>query len=283
MKKFLKVCLIIGFCMTLLGGILLAVGMAVTGGEVWKQERNSSVQMINITPEEEIKNLSISLKAGSIIIKKGPVFQVTAADSEEAFDCYVDGDTLVIKENGKKRWPEIQFFGIRITRDGIFRNDREIVIEVPDSMIFSDMHLEVDAGSLEAEAMSVSGNFYADVNAGNLEAKNLKVEGISSFNVNAGRIDVSKFDGKETKISCNVGNVSIKGDIMGDVDADCGGGEISMKLSGIMEQYRYSGSSHMGDISIGRYSLSEIGDIAVQGPYKMHLKCQMGDIDIKER
>ena len=302
MNKFLKVCAIVGLCMALVGGIFLAVGMAIAGRDAWEQAKNGAWEELEQEFGDEVKSLDISLAAGEVIIRKGDVLKVTRYGDGSSFSCYLKGDTLVIEESNKNHWPGISLFGIHITGDGIRYEKRKVVVEIPENMTFENVRLNVDAGSIQADSLSLSGSFYGDVDAGSIQIEQLtagdwfvdvdagsfqadtvSVVGKTDLDVDAGSIKVEEFSGKETKMDCDVGSIKLTGEILGHVDAECDAGTISMKLSGIRERYHYTGSSELGTITIGGTRLGDFQNTNGQGSYIMTLKCDVGTIEIKER
>ena len=262
MKKFLKICATTGLCMAVAGGIFLAAGLFLAGREALKGGLDGISQQTVQLEEADIENLKISVKAGSVILEEGNQFRLLS-QAGESFHYEIKDSTLFIEEENRETWSGLEFFGIHITRDGIYTGERRVLLEVPEGTVFQNVDI--------------------DVKAGNFEADFLCTEGKAVFEAGAGNIEVEHFSGRETEIDCQMGNISIIGDISGDINADCETGALFLDLEDAYEKYRYSGSVQLGEVTIGPYSLEEMKHRNTNGEYEMQINCKLGAVDVVRR
>lgn len=274
MKKFTKICLIIGLVLMLCGGG--AVGAGYIQG-AWTELRGSTVsvtssvsgqQSLTVTPEEA-QALQFMLSSEDISFTRSADANVHIRYSDPTGTAYrsdletsPDGSsTFVFVPNpqGKKRG---HFFGFS------FRSEfPEIQVSLPEGFHVSVMTQSGDveltdilcdaldvatsSGDITLSRLTVSGALTLDAASGDMELTDAAVSGILSMSTVSGEIDVhrSTFSG-DTSFSTTSGDIDIDAVIPGDIRLDTTSGDITMDLSGSPAHRTGSVSTTSGELSI---------------------------------
>lgn len=256
--------------------ILVFVGFLVVGGNLVgnllfganvKYEEISSVKEYDYM---DIRSLSVDMDAGNVEIRKsensgdGKLRVEYSGDSSRKPRVTCTGGRLQIKEPGRFRWFT---FDLSFFRRGYW--ERKLVIWVPESLKDLDVQIDSDAGSVTCSDIFMK-NLTADVDAGQLEVDGCTVTGEAKLDVDAGSADIN--------------NASI-GFLKGDVDM----GDINCHLSsGPLAGYTMDLDVDMGDITIngenkgGSYKqTSTSGQNGSGQPSRIQLEVDMGNIEIE--
>lgn len=256
--------------------ILVFVGFLVVGGNLVgnllfganvKYEEISSVKEYDYM---DIRSLSVDMDAGNVEIRKsensgdGKLRVEYSGDSSRKPQVTCTGGRLQIKEPGRFRWFT---FDLSFFRRGYW--ERKLVIWVPESLKDLDVQIDSDAGSVTCSDIFMK-NLTADVDAGQLEVDGCTVTGEAKLDVDAGSADIN--------------NASI-GFLKGDVDM----GDINCHLSsGPLAGYTMDLDVDMGDITIngenkgGSYKqTSTSGQNGSGQPSRIQLEVDMGNIEIE--
>lgn len=251
----------IGFLV--LGGNLL--GNLIFGANV-KYEEISSVKEYDYM---DIRSLSVDVDAGSVEIRKsensgdGKLRVEYSGDSSRKPQVTCTGGRLQIKEPGRFRWFT---FDLSFFRRGYW--ERKLVIWVPESLKDLDVQIDSDAGSVTCSDIFMK-NLTADVDAGQLEVDGCTVTGEAKLDVDAG--------------SAEINNAAI-GVLNGDVDM----GDINCHLTDrTLADYTMDLDVDMGHITIngenkgGSYKQNAVSSQSGSGQPRIQLEVDMGNINIE--
>lgn len=256
--------------------ILVFIGFVVLGGNLLgslffganlKYEEISSVKEYDYV---DIRSLSVDMDAGNLEIRKSEnsgdekLRVEYSGDSSRKPQVTCSGGRLQIREPGRFRWFN---FDLSFFRRGYW--ERKLIIWVPENLKDLDVQIDSDAGSVLCSDIFMK-NLTADVDAGQLEVDGCTVTGEASLDVDAGSADIN--------------NASF-GVLKGDVDM----GDINCHLSnGILAGYTMDLDVDMGDITIngenkgGSYKQTAAPDQSGGGqPPRMQLEVDMGNIEIE--
>ena len=84
-------------------------------------------------------------------------------------------------------------------------------------------------------------------------------------------------------IDVGMGNFTFRGTANGDLDVDCGMGNVQMWLTGEEKDYNYEVDCGMGNVTVGEKSYAGVSadkDSDNNADYKCDLDCGMGNIEI---
>ncbi len=256
--------------------ILVFIGFVVLGGNLLgsllfganaKYEEISSVKEYDVV---DIRSLSVDMDAGNVEIRKSEnageekLRVEYSGDSSRKPQVTCSGGRLQIKEPGRFRWFN---FDLSFFRRGYW--ERKLIIWVPEGLKDLDVQIDSDAGSVICSDIFMK-NLTADVDAGQLEVEGCTVTGEASLEVDAGSADIN--------------NASI-GFLKGDIDM----GDINCRLtSGILAGYTMDLDVDMGDITIngenkgGSYKQTATpNQSGGDQPPRIQLEVDMGNIEIE--
>lgn len=256
--------------------LLVFIGFLVIGGNLLgslffganiKYEEISSVNEYNY---EDIRSLSVDMDAGDVEIRKSEnpedeqlrVEYRGASNRKPTVSC--SGGRLQIKEPGRFHWFSFDLSFLRRSHW-----ERKLIIWVPEGLKDLDVQIDSDAGSVICADIYMK-NLTMDVDAGQLEVDSCTVTGEASLDVDAGSADI---------------NNTFIGVLKGDVDM----GDINCRLtSGTLAGYTMDLDVDMGDITIngenkgGSYKQTATSDQSGSGqPQRIQLEVDMGNIEIE--
>ena len=84
-------------------------------------------------------------------------------------------------------------------------------------------------------------------------------------------------------VDVGMGSFSFHGIVNGDVDVDCGMGNVQMWMNNSEKDYNYQVDCGMGNITVGKQSYGGVSadqDINNDADYECDLDCGMGNIEI---
>ncbi len=281
MKRGSKVFLGIAcFCIGV--GILLSIlGIALGGSSISHANANYGYTY----KAEDIQSIKLDVKYGHVSIKEGDEFAAEISNVvEDGFQGYVEEGTWYLKQSGTAA-NTINFFGIYMPLSFGFDYDDynpKIVITVPADFMAENLVIDLGAGEIEVEELNTK-NAEFDIGAGSMEIRRLNVTDKISCEVGAGELVVKKLQAKNADFECGVGSMRITGEILGDLYADCGMGEIQLDLNGNEDDYNYDVSCGIGDISLNDHHYSFSADDRIRnkdaiGTYK--LNCSVGSLQV---
>jgi len=143
-------------------------------------------------------------------------------------------------------------------------NTPRVLIELPENLNLDSLVMEMNAGALRAENISV-------------ETARL---GIS---INAGDVKVSGVTSQKTKLDCNAGNISVKGTFRGKNLLDCNAGNISFATTGSVRDYSLTEDINMGSVTVNGEKHKAFADDYSSGEKANDILADVncGKIDIK--
>lgn len=281
MKKFTKVCLILGVTLLILGtGIsVAAAAMGATLYDLpsinysYRNSWNWDHDYDRINDNElgewngwdtldygentyaEIKDMDITVSGGTVEMKTSDTIseiQIKTYEGNGSCQVYVEDGTLKIKA----RWRNEQFLNN-------WNNDHpRILITVPKGYEFDDVNVDVSAGEFLSDEI-IASELDIDMAAGSAAFGDGTVELLS--------------------IDCKAGEVLYAGVVSREVETDCSAGNVELQLSGQEQDYNYRIQATAGSIQIGDSSLEGITStrkIDNNASGNMDLQCSAGSINV---
>lgn len=228
-------------------------------------------------PMENIRNLDLDLGAGTLIIQEKDAIDNT-------IDIYIQGvgkcrDYI---ENSESTLHVEGFQGItHIIGTNIYKENC-ITIAIPAGCQFDEVELEIGAGVMEVYNISTY-EMEATVGAGELLLYNVETNEWS-LDVGAGVVDTNTMTVRnDADIAVGMGNLIYYGSIMGNLDVECGMGNIEMELTGKETDHNYEIECGAGNIEIGGFSASALAmerKINNGAASTFEIECNMGSVNI---
>ncbi len=302
MNKFLRISLVIAFCLLLLGMLLAIVGFVMGGskqlGTIIKSAnintddfhikyKNSDYNNINVdfgflndkydilsgeysddkvANVNEINELSMNVGGGEIMIKEteDKYFKIEA-DTNGNFQYYVEDECLYIS-------------GL----DGISTiYDNNITLYIPKNADLELIDLSFGGGEITVE------NFSAEVvdlelAAGTFRIDTLKADRLEG-EIGAGELVVDEVSIKDCDVTVGMGSIQMNGTIKNDITIECAMGSVDLYLTGDEDDHNYDLECVAGNITLGNHThtgfvIEKQIDNEQDSLYR--LNCYMGNISI---
>ncbi len=242
--------------LVIIGVALIALGAAF-GGRIFTFGTGKPTDITN--EYENVRELSVEVDAGKMIIRKGEKFEVRATDVyKSAFVCTMQDGILTVKNKAIR-----SVFGFGSIHLGFYpwmRPDSVITVYIPEDAVLVRSDLTIGAGKIEAYSLET-------------DAVRIKV--------GAGEVKISDMKAQDADLDCGVGSIVITGEITGDSVVKCGVGSIRLDLKGDPKAYDYKikvglGSTQINDESYtGSTNKTETNDGATGS---FNLDCGVGEI-----
>ena len=194
------------------------------------------------------KNLDIELSADELHLKQynGDEIRIEVENNDDKVRVRTEGDTLKIKS---------------LTQ----MNGTEVIVYYPEKQEFHEVDIEVDAGAIYMDDDFHAHDLEIQVGAGNM---------ISKGNVSA----------REISMDVGTGEVEMHSVEASSVDAECGIGKLTIKLSGTEADYRYEVECGLGSVTIGDETYSGISEkkkaANADASRNLEVECGLGEVNI---
>lgn len=301
MKRFYKNSLIIavvsicvGVCMTLAGLIGGGAGIlenVLKGIEFYEKiENKEPVSYIYPMGEYAIDNLELNIDASDLVIKYENTKNITiTVENEEKHQCKIDGDTLKFEAIGHS--------------EAIIKNWRaKITMVFPENYKFNDVKITLGAGRMTAGYLK-SKELFVEVGAGSVEVNTLTVDGDALLTVGAGNMEVESLNAKNADLKVEAGNMEVNGietenaDIVceagrfegenaklsSEAKVECGAGSVSLDMLHQKKDFNYDLECSVGSIAVGEEKCSGLDRerrIENNADKEFDIECSVGAVEI---
>ena len=256
--KYLAIAFAIFLTVTIIGGILSAVGL-FGGLFAWD---TATEDMKTYTVSTEIHNLDILINAADLYIKEADAFSVES--NLKYLKVEEKGDTLIIKETKK-------FSGTY--------TDAVLTIYVPAGVVFDNTDLTTGAGRLTVESLS-SGTLDFTLGAGDVSIDSLIATKSADIEGGAGRITIAGGALKDLDLEMGVGQLNLTSTLTGACQLDLGVGESNITLVGSKEDYKLDLEKGLGNITVDGKNVSDYGSSG-SGANEVEINGGIGSINVR--
>lgn len=235
-----------------------------------------------------IKELDIELGACTLYLQESADNQICIyVDGNKLRHYYlVDGSTLRIRNTGRTK---------------ITGKSDKVCLQLPKDFMFDEADVALGAGLMEGGALragdlsmevgagtcsldEISGNEVSlDVGAGSIQTKMLDAAQLK-LNVGAGEFRLKGVSvTRELDLELGMGNAEIDGAVTGNMNVDCGMGNVTMHLAGSEDEHAYEVDCGMGGVEIGGRSY---GGLATEQKWNsgqesvFEIECNMGNVKL---
>lgn len=257
MIKYLAIAFAIILSVSIIGGILSAVGLL--GGVFAWDTATDELKTYAVT--SEIKNLNIEINAADLTIQEADSFSV---ESNLKYLKVEEKDgTLIVEETRK-------FSGTY--------TDAILKIYVPAGTVFEEVDLTTGAGRLTISNLT-SGILDFDLGAGDVSIDSLVATKSSDIDGGAGRITISDGMLNDLDLEMGVGQLNLTAALTGNCQMDMGVGESNITLIGSKEDYKLDLEKGLGNITIDGKSVSDYGSSGI-GTNEVEINGGIGSINV---
>ena len=276
MKSFVKVCLVTALCCIVAGICIIAAVHPVWPWE--EKETSAGMEEMQFSWEktEDIKQMDVQSKVGTVTIKKGDSFHVSMEHiNEEDISCYVENQVLYILD--RRSASEI----VTVVPVSIQPEEAYITITVPENFHPEKLSLELGVGQMQVEGLEAE-KLWVKAGAGSIVLKNLRAKQEVEFHIGTGEIRAYDFVGQNMTAKCGVGELYVNGSLIGENKIECGIGEVVCELSGKEEDYSYTVDCGIGEVRIGTKEYHGISKNSKTGTGEdsFQVRCGIGSVKI---
>ncbi len=321
MKKFTKISLILAAVLAASGVVLFGIASVMCGGygalrkqmreseihhgnwhitadgiyyldEEWETERDTQDAAETAETVEtsdsgetsytyemaEVKNLRLDIDAATVYVQEGDRTDAVVVHMSGGRETYYSG--AVSADGTLEIVYDYQFQGIHISKP-----DTEIRIEIPAGMKIAELELDFDAAGAEVDFAGMTcEDLTISADAADAAVEDLTVTRTANLAADAGNIETANGSYQDVEIACNMGNVSMEGEISGNITASTSMGSIELAFAGDPDAYDYQVSYNMGEVRVNGREYSGMS-AAYETPYAdttrlAELECDMGSIDL---
>lgn len=235
--KYLAIAFAIFLTVTIIGGILKAVGLL--GGLFSSDAVLEDMKTYSITTQ--IRDLDIEINAADLSIKEGKAFAVES--NLKHLKVEQNAGVLTIKETKK-------FTG---TYSGAV-----LTVYVPAGTVFDNVSLTTGAGRLTIGNLS-AGTLDFELGAGEVSVDSLIATKSADIEGGAGRITIADGALKDLELEMGVGQLNLTSALTGSCKLDLGVGESNLTLIGKKDDYKLDLEKGIGQITVDGKSVNDYG------------------------
>lgn len=264
MKRCNKIILIAASAAVIIGGAVLAAGIALGGAA------DSDISYNSETITEKIKEINIDTDCDDIIImpvSRNDINIRYITGGKRQYEINAENGVLTINHT-TDRSKRVKWFDY-INFD--FGLDREMVIEVPRDFE-ADIDIESNYGDIKIS--DIKGSLSANLDCGNFEINGCEFSSLECQN-DYGDIEISRVTSKEIRLDNNCGDIELN-DVSGNITAGCDLGDIEFEyVSGDNLDFAVDCGDIEGIIRGKKYDYGE------GGTKQLKTKTNFGDIEIR--
>lgn len=239
-----------------------------------------------VTDGGYIEKIELDVDFGTVTIQQGDQLCVTSENvSEKKYKCSLDNSVLKVEDiSGKFTFGK--WFGKDI--------NRSIVITIPNGVEIGSVACTMGAGTFQAEDLSCADAVF-DLGAGEGIINRLTVRSNLDITVGAGECNVESIilgNGRDgtCNIACGAGEVYAHGDIYGQIDVECGVGQVDLTLQNDAKYYEYDVDCGVGEVSIDGENYKRYlqhrkehvhpGDLSCYSGQTIDIDCGVGEVNV---
>lgn len=219
-----------------------------------------------------VRNMELQLGAGTFIIEEKEeadgLIDISVS-GVGAFGYKVQGETLHV-EGFEGKWHTLNA-----------SNDNRVEIRVPKNSYFEEITIDAGAGIVEISALK-AGELELQGGAGQFLLSGMEL-GEMYAKIGAGQMEASQMQVRNAEFSVGVGECLFDGAITGNLDAECGMGNMELTLSGKETDHNYEIECAAGNVDIGGFSVPAMAAEKVidnNAASDFDIECSMGNITI---
>lgn len=262
-QKAIKYCAIglaVILCVSIIGGILSAVGLfggLFTGDGVLDEAKVYSVS-------QDILSLEIKVNAADLEIRFGDKFSVES--NLEYLTVEEKDGTLEINENTKNTW-------------GVTYNDASLIVYMPSGYSLNNVKIVTGAGRFSVDSLSAE-KMHLELGAGEVDIEELNVSSSADIDGGAGEITIRGGVVNNLDLDMGVGELDLTSALLGKNELDYGIGEASLTLIGTQDDYRITFDKGIGSATIDGEDMKD-GGVYGNGASSIDISGGVGEVSIE--
>lgn len=256
--KYLAVALAIFLAVSIIGGILAALGLVTA----FSGDGGVMEEMQHYTVSGEVIRLDMELEAAQLEIVVGE--QLSVSSNLKKLTVKESGGTLTIRER----------------TNGLLgrRRSGKLILSIPAGFVFREADIATGAGRVSVEVLSVQ-ELSLELGAGEVNLQNLTVKTKANVEGGAGKITMQNARIHNLDMEMGVGEVDMTAVLAGSTQIECGIGNVQITLLGSKADYRIQLDTGLGNAVIDGQRMQKDA-VYGQGDNRIALDAGIGNIRI---
>lgn len=255
--KYAAMAFAIFLAVSIIGGIIGAVasiGLFFDGEDTVGEMRTYDVG-------EQITELEVGLNAAALSIEYG----------NSGVESNVN-DLTVEEKNGKLIISEPDRFV------SVQAEKAVVKVYLPEGAVLDEVSIEMGAGNLTADSI-LARDFSMNLGAGNVKIEELTVAKSASIDGGAGNLEIKRGEIADLDLDMGVGKLELTASLTGESDFDLGVGNTSLTLIGSPDDYRIKLDKGIGDATVDGEKAND-GDVFGDGENELTIDSGVGKVEI---
>ena len=233
----LAIFIIINIISAIIFGIILATRIFYPEIIDNKDLNFDEIQELNLT-NEEIMNIDLDLSSTSLVIKTNDIFKI---ETNNNLKTKINKNTLYIEEKNY--------------RFNISDNSHELIIYLPNNMVFNDIDIDAGAGRIDIEKLSYK-NTKIDFGAGKAVINNLNITSTAEIDGGAGEIIINSSNINNLDLDTGIGNFEVNAILTGNTEINSGIGKVTVNLLNSINNYKLIINKGIGSIKLNKEKIN---------------------------
>lgn len=207
--------------------------------------------------------LNIDIASAKLVIKKGDTLK--AETNNKYITCNQEGNKLFIKEKDHFNFS---------------KNDQELVVYIPENLVFDATKIEAGAGQIIIESLNTK-TLDFELGAGKTVINNLNVLNKADIGSGAGSVQINSSVLNNLNLEIGVGKFKLNSKIIGNSEIEAGIGELDITLDNI-NNYTIKAEKEIGSFKINNSDV-ENNSVVGNGPSNIKVTGGIGSIKINSK
>lgn len=238
--KYCAVAFAIFLIVSIIGGIVGAVGVLCGFSGGWISGETAAGEMRTYAVSGPVENLDLELSAAALDIVTGDRFSLES--NHKYLSVKEENHTLKISEE------KIPF--------GFSSEGVTVVLTVPEGFVFEDASIETGAGKVDIDTLCAN-TLSLDLGAGETVIGTLSSLARAKINTGAGKLTIRDGQLNDLTLNHGVGKLELTGALTGNCDVDLGVGSAELTLLGSREDYQIRLDKGLGDATLDGKTMSD--------------------------
>lgn len=212
----------------------------------------------------EITVLKLDISVTNLQIKKGNTLKVES--NNQYISCQQNHNEFIIKEKTRNLF-------------NINNKNNDLILYVPDDMIFDKVKLEAGAGKIEIESLK-SNDLTLELGAGKVTINELIVLNKAKIDGGAGKTEILSGEINNLDFELGIGENILNAKLTGKNELEAGVGSVKIRLTDGTENYTIRAHKGIGSITIDGKGVSDDVEYGKGNTY-IRIDGGVGSIDIR--
>lgn len=236
--KYLAIAFALFLLISIISGIMY--GFSFLGDIFVKNNQNNTKNLESLEYDQNVLTLDINVASSNISFKKGDAFKVQT--NNKYIDSYQEENKLYLTERKNSMFHH--------------KENNELVVYIPNDLIFDKIEIESGAGKMAIEKLSTK-QLYLDLGAGKVTINDLTVLEKAKIDGGVGEITIKSSNIHNLDLDMGIGKLFLNSQLRGNNKIDSGVGKMNLLLLGSLSDYSITLNKGLGSSTINHKNMSE--------------------------